>query len=111
MNIPGFNVQVPQASAAPFQMLPPEVLAQLAAASFRPPQLMAAPAMPPIPNGGGDGGLGMGLAGLGSIADFLTGLKGDSFKGDPAASAAYGSARAPIPGDVIARRGWIGGGN
>jgi hypothetical protein len=67
--MPGFNVQAQ--SAAPFQMLPPEVLAQLAAQGFRPPAQMQAPAMMG-PQGGGEGfGLGDGLAmagmGLGMI--------------------------------------------
>lgn len=60
MNVPGFNVQAP--SAAPFQMLPPEVLAQLAAASFRPPAQMQSPAIMREPQGGGGFGLGDGLA-------------------------------------------------
>jgi hypothetical protein len=59
MNMPGFNVQAQ--SAAPFQMLPPEVLAQLAAASFRPPALQNA-SLPEMKDGGGGFGLGDGLA-------------------------------------------------
>jgi hypothetical protein len=39
----GFNMQDPR---APFQMLPPELLAQMAQGAFRPPQLPQAPPMP-----------------------------------------------------------------
>lgn len=38
----GFNVQDPR---APLQMLPPELLAQIAQGAFRPPQLPQAPPM------------------------------------------------------------------
>jgi hypothetical protein len=90
---------------APFQGFPPELLAQMAQAAFRPPQAigMQAPGLPGLqapPQGdGGMGGLGMGLEGLGmgvgSIADWLR-----SYKGDPAASASYGSPRPAIPAVV-----------
>jgi hypothetical protein len=91
--------------------LSPELLAQLAAAAFRPPQGLSAPSLnvsapPPTPGfnvGNGAAGLGAGLGLL--LTDFLTG-----FKGDPAASVLYGSPRGPIPADVVARGGWIGGG-
>lgn len=65
---PGFNL--PTGTAKPFQMIPPEVLAQLAATSFRPPQPSGPPGMmgnEPTPGfnvGDGMAGLGMGLAGL-----------------------------------------------
>jgi hypothetical protein len=108
--MPGFNVSAGRLTA-PFT---PELLAQLAAAGFRPPQPMNEPGLnvsaPPSTPGfnvsDGIAGLGAGLGvGLGALTDFLTG-----FKGDPAASTAYGSARGPIPADAIARGGWIGGG-
>lgn len=65
MNVPGFNVQAP---SAPFQMLSPEVLAQLAAAGFRPPPGMGAPGLGGGMPAGGDGfglGDGMAMAGMG----------------------------------------------
>jgi hypothetical protein len=105
--MPGFNVS-PGRPMAPFA---PELLAQLAAAAFRPPQglntpslnVSAPPATPGFNVGNGAAGLGAGVGLL--LTDFLTG-----FKGDPAASAMYGSPRGPIPADVIARAGRIGGG-
>ncbi len=73
MNSPGFNMRT--GPGAPFQMIPHEVLAQLAMASFRPPPQQSPPPPAPIPGMGmsapsapgfnvGDGmaGLGMGLA-------------------------------------------------
>ncbi len=108
--MPGFNVRA-GGLTAPFT---PELLAQLATVGFRPPPSMTVPGLnvsapPPTPGfnvGDGIAGLGAGLGvGLGALTDFLTG-----FKGDPAASATYGSSRGPIPADVIARGGWIGGG-
>lgn len=73
----GFNVPA-QKGFVPFQMLSPEVLAQLAAASFKPPQPMAVPGMQMIGMGMGQqqpadmgAGLGAGMAGLGSIASML----------------------------------------
>lgn len=55
------NVQDPR---APFQMLPPELLAQMAAGAFKPPQLPQAPGMN-VPQQQGLGSLGSGLAGFG----------------------------------------------
>lgn len=74
----GFNV--PRKSG-PVPMMTPNPLAQLAAASFKPPGPMAMPSMsaPQMGgggDGGGDGGLGAGLAGLGSIAGTLAPLMG-----------------------------------
>lgn len=65
MNMPGFNMGGPAPSAAPFQMLSPEVLAQLAAAGFRPGQGQA-PGLPGFNVRGGGGDLGAGMAGLGA---------------------------------------------
>lgn len=104
--MPGFNVS----AGRPMAPFTPELLAQLAAAAFRPPQALNVPSLnvsapPPTPGFNvGDGIAGLG-AGLGLLKDFLTG-----FQGDPAASAMYGSPRGPIPADVIARAGRIGGG-
>ena len=98
----GFNVPT---------QFPPELLAQIAAASFKPPQAMNMPGLsvptgpPPAPGLNVGDGMAALSAGLPFLKDFLTG-----FKGDPSASAAYGSPRGPIPADVIARGGWIGGG-
>jgi hypothetical protein len=71
----GFNVP---RKGGPASMMTPNPLAQLAAASFKPPGPMAMPSMsaPPMGRGGGDGGLGAGLAGLGSIASMLGPLMG-----------------------------------
>jgi hypothetical protein len=85
---------------APFQGYPPELLAQIAQAAFRPPQAMGGgvPGLqaPQQPQGMGMPGLGMGMQGLGaaggSFADWLK-----SYKGDPAASTSYGSPRPEIP--------------
>lgn len=93
---------------APFQGFPPELLAQIAQAAFRPPQGMGmqAPQVQQTPgfNVGGDAYAGLGK-GLGMGLDALFG-----YRGDPAASAAYGSQRPAIPADVMAGRGWLGGG-
>jgi hypothetical protein len=101
---------------APFQGFPPELLAQIAQAAFRPPQGggggMPGLSAPPQqqPQGMGIPGLGMATQGLGmaggSFADWLR-----SYKGDPAASTSYGSPRPAVPADVQAGGGWIGGGN
>jgi hypothetical protein len=73
----GFNVP---RKGGPASMMTPNPLAQLAAASFKPPGPMAMPSMsaPPMGGGGGGGGdgglgagLGAGLAGLGSIVGML----------------------------------------
>jgi hypothetical protein len=94
----GFNVPAQQ-GFAPFQMLPPEVLAQLAAANFKPPQPMAAPGMQMMGMGqqqpAGPGiSLGEGMGMLGHGLDFLTGMK---YRSDPVASAMYGSERPAYP--------------
>lgn len=104
--MPGFNVS----AGHPMAPFTPELLAQLATAAFRPPPALSAPSLnvsAPLPTPGFNVGAGIaGLgAGLGLLKDFLTG-----FEGDPAASAMYGSPRGPIPADVIARAGRIGGG-
>jgi hypothetical protein len=60
----------------PFQMFPPELLAQIAQGAFRPPQAMGmqAPGMQAPQQGGGDGGLGAGMAGLGmGLANWKSG--------------------------------------
>jgi hypothetical protein len=59
-------------------MMNPNRLAQLAAGAFKPPGPMAMPGMsaPQMSGGGGDGGLGAGLASLGSIAGTLGPLMG-----------------------------------
>lgn len=67
----GFDMmQQPVPSAAPFQMLPPEILAQIAARSFRPPQgggpQGGAPGLPGFNSPNGDGGMGAGAMGLGA---------------------------------------------
>lgn len=109
--MPEFNMR----TGGPLAPFAPELLAQLATAGFRPPPPMSVPGLnvsapPPTPGfnvGDGMPGLGAGLGmGLDALTDFLTG-----FKGDPAASKAYGSPRPAIPADVIARGGWIPGGN
>jgi hypothetical protein len=70
----GFNVPT---KGGPAPMMPSNLLAQLAAAGFKPPGPMAMPSMPApqMGGGGGDGGLGAGLgaglAGLGSIVGIL----------------------------------------
>ena len=73
----GFNVP---RKGGPVPMMTANPLAQLAAASFKPPGPMAMPSMsaPPMGGGGGggDGGLGAGLASLGSIAGMLGSLMG-----------------------------------
>jgi hypothetical protein len=71
----GFNVP---RKGGPAPMMTPNRLAQLAAAGFKPPGPMAMPGMsaPQMSGGGGDGGLGAGLAGLGSIAGMLGPLMG-----------------------------------
>ena len=71
----GFNVPP---KGGPVPMLPPNPLAQLAAAAFKPPGPMAMPSMsaPQMGGGGGNGGLGAGLAGLSSIAGMLGPLMG-----------------------------------
>jgi hypothetical protein len=97
---------------APFQGFPPELLAQIAQAAFRPPQggmggmpgLSAPQQQPQGMPGLGMASQGLGMAG-GSFADWLR-----SYKGDPAASTSYGSPRPEIPADVASRGGWIGGG-
>lgn len=85
---------------APFMGFPPELLAQIAQAAFRPPQGGGggAPGLqaPVQPAGDmGMGGLGQGLGALGAgapyLLDFLTG-----YRGDPMASASYGSQRPAI---------------
>lgn len=65
-----FNVQDPH---APLQLLPPELLAQIAQGAFRPPQLPQAPQMQ-VPQQQGDGGMGAGLAGLGMGLGAFRGL-------------------------------------
>jgi hypothetical protein len=87
---------------APFQAFPPELLAQIAQAAFRPPQAMGmqAPGMQaPSQQPAEMPGLGMGLQGLGAaagpLADWLR-----AYKGDPMASASYGSPRPAIPAVV-----------
>jgi hypothetical protein len=72
----GFNVPP---NSGPVPMSTPNRLAQLAAAAFKPPGPMAMPSMsaPQIGGGRRDGGLGTGLAGLGSIAGMLGRLMGD----------------------------------
>jgi hypothetical protein len=98
---------------APFQGFPPELLAQIAQAAFRPPQGggggMPGLSAPPQQQPQGMPGLGMGMQGLGtagaSFADWLR-----SYKGDPAASTSYGAPRPAVPADVASRGGWIGGG-
>lgn len=72
MNMPGFNVQASR-PATPFQMLSPEVLAQLAAAGFRPPPPAGAPGLPSM--GGGAPGFGMG-DGMGVLGMGLSALDG-----------------------------------
>lgn len=74
------------------------------------------------PTGGGTPGMGMpqaaqggqgmgeGMGQMGAGLDALLKLYGNSYTGDPAASAAYGSARPAVPADVMAGSGWIGGG-
>ena len=112
--MPGFNV-APTKNFAPFAMIPPELLAQIAAAAFRPPQAMSPPGLnmsAPPPASGlslGDGMAALG-AGLGALRHRLDFLTGQQYRGDPLASAAYGSQRPAYPADVIARGGWIGGG-
>ena len=71
----GFNVPP---KGGPVPMMTPNRLAQLAAGAFKPPGPMAMPSMsaPQMGGGGGDGGLGAGLAGLGSIAGMLGPLMG-----------------------------------
>jgi hypothetical protein len=71
----GFNVP---RKGGPASMMPPNRLAQLAAAGFKPPGPMAMPSMsaPQMSGGGGDGGLGAGLASLGSIAGMVGSLMG-----------------------------------
>lgn len=82
--IPGFNVQMPK-SDAPFQMLSPELLAQLAAAGFRPPQGMGGPGLPGAMGGAPGFSMADGMAGLGAGMGMLGGM-GDL-------GAAYGRTR------------------
>ena len=67
MAVMGMGLPTQAVSAAPFQSLTPEMLAQLAAAGFRPPGLGSAGGgggmMPMQPQG--DNGLSAGMAGLG----------------------------------------------
>lgn len=96
---------------APFQGFPPELLAQIAQAAFRPPQggMGGAPGLQAPQQPQGMPGLGMGMQGLGMaagpLADWLM-----AYRGNPAASASYGSPRPALPQDVVARGGWLGGG-
>jgi hypothetical protein len=71
----GFNVPP---KGGPVSMMNPNRLAQLAAGAFKPPGPMAMPGMsaPQMSGGGGDGGLGAGLASLGSIAGMVGSLMG-----------------------------------
>lgn len=106
--MPGFNAS----AGRPTALFTPQLLAQLATAAFRPPQAMNVPSLnvpatPPTPGFNVSEGIAGLNAGLGGLRDFLTGLT--PFKGDPAASAMYGSPRPPIPADAIARAGWIPG--
>lgn len=83
---------------APFPGFPPQLLAQIAQAAFRPPQggMGGAPGLQAPQQPQAIPGLGMGMQGLGamggSFADWLR-----SYKGDPAASTSYGSPRPEIP--------------
>ena len=63
----GFSIQDPR---APLQLLPPELLAQMAQGAFRPPQMMQTPQMaPPVEQA--KFGIGEGMAGLGSVLNSL----------------------------------------
>ena len=70
-----FNVQDPR---APFQMIPPELLAQIAQGAFRPPQLPQAPQMGMPQHQDGMGSLGSGLAGFGLGLGTLVNANGNS---------------------------------
>lgn len=79
--MPGFNMGMPQQqhSAAPFQMISPEMLAQLAAQGFRPPGMGGggAPGFQ-MPTGGGMD-MASGMAGLGAGLGALGKGGGDIF--------------------------------
>ena len=111
--MPGINLVDPTSLPALLQRPPglvpgPQLRAFQGSTAFRPPQPMAVPplAMPPPASTGF--GIGDGLAAAGGFLRLLDQLTG--YRGDPAASTAYGSPRPALPIDALARRGWIGGG-
>ena len=83
--IPGFNMAQPQATAAPFQMITPEVLAQMAAQGFRPPGLGGGGPGFQMPQGGGGMDMAGGMAGLGMGLGALRGMGGPTAGGEQGA--------------------------